>query len=197
MFFFVYFPFYFWTPVVQLGASLVLIDKDFYEQSGVHLVTVRFGNIIYTRHHMMAWHTFNQATVNVDTGGIYSMLMLYMLLNTWHFIVSTMLVRDQYIHRYKQASGKYFCRVRWKYCNTNCSVSNIDGLVQERHNSIANALELGLPCTNPSICTDATPGQSVLSLLESDACVSKGLQNLDPSPWSSRRESLINLSNYK
>ena len=27
----------------------------------------------------------------------------------------------------------------------------IDGLVQERRNSIANALELRLPCTNPSI----------------------------------------------
>ena len=29
----------------------------------------------------------------------------------------------------------------------------IDGLVQERHNSIANALELRLSCTNPSIWT--------------------------------------------
>ena len=28
---------------------------------------------------------------------------------------------------------------------------HIDGLVQERHNSIANALELRLSCTNPSI----------------------------------------------
>ena len=27
-----------------------------------------------------------------------------------------------------------------------------DELVQERHNSIANALELRLSCTNPSIC---------------------------------------------
>ena len=30
---------------------------------------------------------------------------------------------------------------------------NIDGLVQERHNSIAKALELHLSCTNPSICS--------------------------------------------
>ena len=29
--------------------------------------------------------------------------------------------------------------------------SNIDGLVQERRNSIANAIELRLSCTNPSI----------------------------------------------
>ena len=28
----------------------------------------------------------------------------------------------------------------------------IDGLVQERRNSIANALELRLSCTNPLIC---------------------------------------------
>ena len=30
--------------------------------------------------------------------------------------------------------------------------THINGLVQERHNSIANALELRLSCTNPSIC---------------------------------------------
>ena len=30
---------------------------------------------------------------------------------------------------------------------------NIDGLVQERSNSIANALELRLSCTNLSICS--------------------------------------------
>ena len=29
--------------------------------------------------------------------------------------------------------------------------SNIDGLVQERRNSIANTLELRLSCSNPSI----------------------------------------------
>ena len=32
--------------------------------------------------------------------------------------------------------------------------SNMDGLVQERRNSIANALELHLSCTNPSIWFD-------------------------------------------
>ena len=31
------------------------------------------------------------------------------------------------------------------------SQDNFDGLVQERSNSIANALELSLSCTNPSI----------------------------------------------
>ena len=33
--------------------------------------------------------------------------------------------------------------------------NNFTGLVQERHNSIANALELRLSCINPSICTMA------------------------------------------
>ena len=32
------------------------------------------------------------------------------------------------------------------------TIGHIDGLVQERRNSIANALELRLPCTNPSKC---------------------------------------------
>ena len=32
-----------------------------------------------------------------------------------------------------------------------CNENNIDGLVQERRNSIANALELRISCTNPSI----------------------------------------------
>ena len=39
-----------------------------------------------------------------------------------------------------------------RYVNTrHGSLKDIDGLVQERHNSIANALELRLSCTNPSI----------------------------------------------
>ena len=36
------------------------------------------------------------------------------------------------------------------------TIANIDGLVQERRNSIANALELRLSCTNPSIWYDNT-----------------------------------------
>ena len=38
-------------------------------------------------------------------------------------------------------------------CNkiSNNDIDNIDGLVQERHNAIANALELRLSCTNQSI----------------------------------------------
>ena len=31
---------------------------------------------------------------------------------------------------------------------------DIDGFMQERLNSIANALELHLSCTNPSICAE-------------------------------------------
>ena len=37
-------------------------------------------------------------------------------------------------------------RQYWSWCG------HIDGLVQERHNSIANALELRLSCTNPMMC---------------------------------------------
>ena len=33
-------------------------------------------------------------------------------------------------------------------------VSYIDGLMQERRNSSASAMELGLSCINPSICGD-------------------------------------------
>ena len=35
--------------------------------------------------------------------------------------------------------------------------SHFDGLVQERHNSIANTLELRLSCTNPSILCSIFP----------------------------------------
>ena len=35
---------------------------------------------------------------------------------------------------------------------TQFSQTHVDGLVQERRNSIAKALELRLSCTNPSIC---------------------------------------------
>ena len=38
--------------------------------------------------------------------------------------------------------------VKGQYC-----MNHIVGLVQERHNSIANAMELRLSCTNPSICS--------------------------------------------
>ena len=34
---------------------------------------------------------------------------------------------------------------------TDKNLDHVDGLVQERCNSIANALELRLPCTNPSM----------------------------------------------
>ena len=37
------------------------------------------------------------------------------------------------------------------YCIKHVSEGHIDGLVQERRNSIANALELRLSCTNPWI----------------------------------------------
>ena len=39
--------------------------------------------------------------------------------------------------------------------SVNVRYNHFDGLVQERRNSIANALELRLSCTNPSICDRA------------------------------------------
>ena len=42
------------------------------------------------------------------------------------------------------------------YLFSRSKCDNIDGLVQERRNSIANALELHLSCTDPSICFAST-----------------------------------------
>ena len=46
-----------------------------------------------------------------------------------------------YYEQFKESSP--CCNSTWLY---------FDGLVQERRNSIANALELHLSCTNPMIC---------------------------------------------
>ena len=40
-------------------------------------------------------------------------------------------------------------------------VPYFDALVKERRNSIANALELRLSCTNPSICSDGSVSHSM------------------------------------
>ena len=45
------------------------------------------------------------------------------------------------------------------------SFYEIDGLVQERRNSIANAMELRLSCTNPSKCKHLFTGQAMSALL--------------------------------
>ena len=47
----------------------------------------------------------------------------------------------------------YCCKMICEYSQNRAqdSTAYIDGLVHERHNSIANALELRLSCTNPSI----------------------------------------------
>ena len=51
--------------------------------------------------------------------------------------------------------------ISW-YTNTKCEIVNdIDGLMQKRCNSIANALELRLSCINPSIFS------SILKLYQS------------------------------
>ena len=44
---------------------------------------------------------------------------------------------------------QFLLEILWcKYMN---DASHFDGLMQERRNSIANALELSLSCSNPSI----------------------------------------------
>ena len=40
----------------------------------------------------------------------------------------------------------------WLWCHMDHIMQHIDGLVQERRNSIANALDLCLSCTDPLIC---------------------------------------------
>ena len=49
---------------------------------------------------------------------------------------------------YNQVAGDLFMVLMWHHFDIN---KHTDGLVQERRNSIANALELHLSCTNPSI----------------------------------------------
>ena len=43
---------------------------------------------------------------------------------------------------------------------------HFDGLVQERHNSIANALELPFSCTYPSNCNHAKPRRHPIIYIE-------------------------------
>ena len=47
--------------------------------------------------------------------------------------------------------AEYIC-VLTHFLLSDLSICHIDGLMPERRNSIANALELRPPCTNPSIC---------------------------------------------
>ena len=55
------------------------------------------------------------------------------------FLVSTMFYVCHYLCLAESDRSRYvLCRIQ------------IDGLMQERHNSIGNALELRLSCTNPS-----------------------------------------------
>ena len=44
-------------------------------------------------------------------------------------------------------------------------IDHINGLVQERHNSIANAMELHLSCTNPSMCNKSTSWELFFRLI--------------------------------
>ena len=73
---------------------------------------------------------------------------------SYHFCWFRTLNQDPCPIDYFFPSTQEVLSVVWKMCNTaKYIVAHIDGLVQERCNSIANTLELRLSCTNPSICT--------------------------------------------
>ena len=98
------------------------------------------------------------ASVNSTVIGAYNGLspghrqaIIYM--NQWWFIVN-------WTHRNKfqwnfDKNLQIFIQEN-EFQNVSCKIpqndSHFDGLVQERHYSIVNALELCLSCTNPSIC---------------------------------------------
>ena len=64
------------------------------------------------------------------------------------------------LHKILQKDILYFThysKIWTVFCENKTLIHYIDGFMQERRNSIANALELYLSCTNPSIsCSDAT-----------------------------------------
>ena len=58
-----------------------------------------------------------------------------------------------YMHKYNSEHMFWMKLFLWMWIVFHsCLTSPVDGLVQERHNFIANALELHLSCTNPSTC---------------------------------------------
>ena len=67
----------------------------------------------------------------------------------------------------------------------------IDGLMQERRNSIANTLELRLSCTNPSICTIHPNNYA-----EGYADVPES-QNPPPPPQKKKKKKNLAISRYK
>ena len=64
-------------------------------------------------------------------------------------LIHIVLPIDPYCVTYPFTSNDYI--YGYIFFRAPISICHIDGLVQERHNSIANALELRLSCTNPSI----------------------------------------------
>ena len=53
---------------------------------------------------------------------------------------------------WEYSTHSFYCPWIFIYCAIVKMIKHFDGLVQERHNSIANALELCLSCSNPSNC---------------------------------------------
>ena len=73
-------------------------------------------------------------------------------------------------------------------------MNHVDGLVQERHNSIANALELHLSCTNPSMLFLKTKWSFMVSLMvgtkiEQDLTTPRHTGDKIMMPWETSRVS--------
>ena len=64
-------------------------------------------------------------------------------------------ILQNHVNHYNKQKKWYHLTVTKKFQNLyhEYIIEHIDGLVQERRNSIANALGLRLSCTYPSICT--------------------------------------------
>ena len=60
-------------------------------------------------------------------------------------------IHCHYLHWLCRNNNRQYCKVLTEVAETWLNTTHIDKLVQERRNSIANALELRLPCTNQSI----------------------------------------------
>ena len=77
------------------------------------------------------------------------------MLTHWNYVY--LALTHRFADVYKMAailSRSQYVKVMWGYYNTMIFIqkTHFNRLMQERHNSNANTLELRLSCTNPSLC---------------------------------------------
>ena len=77
----------------------------------------------------------------------------------WSVVVMTrvLLTHEGYHEATSDDKNGFKATISFRYMHLQTSSDHINGSVQERHNSIANALELRLSCTNPLISSGADP----------------------------------------